>query len=148
MWRFNEDPNRWRTSTTAGLSDDVRLAERLLRAALAEFSGPRLRVGPQCAWMEGPGHARVNLLDRPTVRRLVALLVDARERSPGSALDMDALIAGGWPGERILPEAAQNRLHVTLGTLRKLGLRDVLLKVDGGWTLDPAVELQRQPAGA
>jgi hypothetical protein len=53
----------------------------------------------------------------------------------------DALLAAGWPGERILPDAATNRLYVAIATLRKLGLRDVLVRFDEGYRLDPGVPL-------
>ncbi len=54
----------------------------------------------------------------------------------------------GWPRERVGHLAAKNRVHVAVSTLRKLGLRDVLLSRDDGWLLDPHVALVRSDAPA
>ena len=52
---------------------------------------------------------------------------------------MDALIACGWPGERIVAKSGASRVYVALSTLRKLGLRDLLLSRDDGYLLDAQV---------
>ena len=65
-------------------------------------------------------------------------------RSVGTA----GLVAKGWPGERMLPAAARNRLHVTLTTLRKLGLRELLQANEGGYLLDPALPVRLVDAEA
>ena len=44
--------------------------------------------------------------------------------APGQAVDPDLLCALTWPGELLTVDAAHNRLHVTLSTLRREGLRD------------------------
>ncbi len=54
---------------------------------------------------------------------------------------MDDLLAAGWPGEKVLPFAGRNRVHVALTTLRGMGLRDVLLSDGDGYHLDPSVPL-------
>jgi len=130
------------------LSDDVRLAMRILRRNLKPTNrgGPELTVGPQCRWFQTPEGERVDLASRRTPARLLQLLVDKRVAEPGQALSPDALIAGGWPGERIGAEAALNRLHVTLATLRKLGLRSVLQRADDGYLLDARVPVTRSDA--
>ena len=46
-------------------------------------------------------------------------------------LDAGALFEAGWPGERIAPESARNLIHVNLAELRKVGLRDLLLRSRG-----------------
>ena len=40
-----------------------------------------------------------------------------------------------------MAEAAMNRVHVALTTLRKLGLRELLVTAAGGYMLDPAVAM-------
>ncbi len=40
--------------------------------------------------------------------------------------------------------AAANRVKVALSTLRKLGMRDVILHRDDGWLLDPGLPLNRK----
>ena len=41
----------------------------------------------------------------------------------------------------MLRDAGASRVYVALGTLRKLGLRDVILSRDGGYLLDPRVKI-------
>jgi hypothetical protein len=52
---------------------------------------------------------------------------------------LDEIIRAGWPGERMMAEAAMNRVHDALTTLRKLGLRDLLVTTAGGYMLDPGI---------
>ncbi len=59
------------------------------------------------------------------------------------SLSAEALVAAGWPGERLSPESAKNRLHVALAKLRKLGLRDVLLRYVDGYALSPGLRVIR-----
>ena len=68
-----------------------------------------------------------------------------RETS-GEGLTVQALIAIGWPGEKIKQSAAENRVWVTLATLRKLGFKEHLEKDDRGYYLLPALTIQRSPA--
>jgi hypothetical protein len=85
----------------------------------------------------------VDLSTRAPLRRILELLVRARREAPTEAVAVDEVIREGWPGEQIRPDAALNRARVALATLRKLGLRSVLLTVEGGYLLDPAVPLGR-----
>ncbi len=62
-----------------------------------------------------------------------------RVGAPGKALTADDLLEAGWKGEKMIPSAAKNRLYVTIATLRKIGLKDVLRGGDEGYLLDPAV---------
>jgi len=83
----------------------------------------------------------VDLTSRRTPARLLRALVEKRVSHPGEPLSAEALIAAGWPGERMGAQAALNRLHVTLATLRRLGLKTLLQRVDDGYRLDEAVTL-------
>ena len=70
-------------------------------------------------------------------------------KSGGNAMDaaicagavLDDLLEAGWPGERVLPEAAANRVYVAVATMRKLGLRDVLLSRDDGYLLTTDIDV-------
>jgi hypothetical protein len=75
-------------------------------------------------------------------QRLLLALVEAQRARPGQPVSGDALVRAGWPGERIYPEAAKNRLHVGVSTLRKLGLGDILARDGDGYFLDPRVEVR------
>jgi hypothetical protein len=91
------------------------------------------------------GGERVSLARKRSLRLLLAALTSARLRSPSRALDSAALLALGWPGDRVLPAAGAHRVRVAIATLRRLGLREHLVSRDDGYLLDPAaaVELAR-----
>lgn len=126
------------TARALGL-DDLTKTAAALRATEAPRTG--LRVGAGAYWFEAPGGARVELGRRPSLRRVLAHLVALRASTPGAAADAAALLAAGWPGERVLPEAGTERVYTAVRTLRAMGLRAVLLRRDGGYALDPAVPL-------
>lgn len=56
---------------------------------------------------------------------------------------MEDLVSAGWPGERVLPKAGATRVYTALSTLRRLGMREVLVRRSGGYMLDPDVPLLR-----
>jgi hypothetical protein len=66
-------------------------------------------------------------------------LVDAHG---STALPWDALLAAGWPGERVSAEAGMQRVRVAVSTLRKLGLAAVIETVEGGYRLDPRATVE------
>jgi len=68
-------------------------------------------------------------------------LVEHRLAAPGRALDPEGLLAGGWPGERVLPDAASKRIRVAIATLRSLGFARWIVTRDGGYLLDPSLPL-------
>ncbi len=136
----------------AASSAEVRVAIRLLQRRLddmdiAHGEGPAgtdaLIIGPAARWFQPPHEAPVDVSRRRILRRILGGLVDAREKHPGVALAMPDVLEAGWPGEKILPEAAQNRVYVAIATLRKLGLGDVLLTRKDGYLLDSTVPLER-----
>ena len=121
-------------------SDDVRFALRLLQRAVP---AEQLVIGDGSAWFQVPGCAVVSLATRPTLARLLEALVEARLERPGTPVDSETLVAAGWPGERVSPLSARNRLRVALTTLRNLGLRGVLVFRDAGHLLDTEVAASR-----
>lgn len=134
-------------------SDDMRAAVRLLEKLLHEaepgesmtaaIPRPALIVGPEARWFEVPGGDRQDLKRRKALRLILASLVDRHRDNPGAGLDLESLLAAGWPGERVVPTAGANRVYVALTTLRKLGLRGYLLSQDDGYLLDPALPVER-----
>ncbi len=119
-------------------SMDVRVAVRVLRAHMGESA---LVVGPDARWFEY--EQRVDLHRRRAMRLMLVALADARETQPGTALTLEALQAAGWPGEQMHPESGARRVYVAIGSLRKLGLGDLVLTADGGYLLDPAIPFRR-----
>jgi tetratricopeptide (TPR) repeat protein len=141
-----------RRGTAMGLfnqSDDVRFASRMLDRVLVPIPTPSeiaranaLHVAEDASWIESPNGKRINLSRRAVHRRLVQRLVRERLTAPGVPLPLAALVAAGWPGEKLTGSSAQNRLHVALATLRADGLRDHLKREPGGYLLDPAIEVR------
>lgn len=124
---------------------DTRFALRILERALSLSSASTvLRVGVGGSSFTRPDERPVDLSRRSALRRLVDALTDLHARQPGAALDVDALFARGWPGERIQPASASTRVRVAIATLRKLGLRDVLLTSDDGYLFDPNATITRE----
>jgi predicted ATPase len=121
------------------VSDDPRYALRLLeRRGVAR--GPALVVRAGAAAFRLPGAAAdVDLARRLPLRRILAALASRRRDAPGEGLALDDVLAIGWPGEQVGYAAAVNRVHVALTTLRKLGLRGVLVTGEHGYALSPAV---------
>ncbi len=116
---------------------DVRFATRLVVLAMRRGASPVLKVHPEARWFE-LGGARVDLGRRGAPRLILRALVRAHVDGNG-ALGGDVLVAEGWPGERILVEAAATRVRVAIATLRKLGLREVIVTRDDGYLVDPGL---------
>lgn len=64
-----------------------------------------------------------------------------RRTAPGVPVPMQELLAAGWPGERMQAGAGENRLYVAMSALRNLGVGEILVRGDGGWLLEPSIEL-------
>lgn len=131
-------------------TDDDRQASSEVRRALA-FAARRETIAPpaparaelnvdtSCAHVVLPSGVVVDLARRKSVRLVLAALVAARLRAPGATVDATALIAAGWPGERMREDAATKRLHTAIWTLRKLGFEGLLETLDAAYRLSPAI---------
>ena len=84
-----------------------------------------------------PGGEPITCGARPVLKRLLSELAK-RPRTPIAAKE---LVAIGWPGERMLEDAATNRLYVSMNRLRKLGLGAHLVSTDAGYVLDAPVRV-------
>ncbi|HKU40334.1 MAG TPA: AAA family ATPase [Polyangiales bacterium] len=124
-------------------SDELRLAVRCLRAAVARASrlGEALCVSADHDWLRGPGAARTELGKRKVLSRLLAALVERRLGAEGAPLTAAELIRRGWPDQRIARSAASNRLQVALTQLRRAGLGRALVRRGDGYALDPKQSL-------
>ncbi len=90
------------------------------------------------------GDAMLDLTRRLPLRRIVVALAERRIAAPGEAVSLAALVEAGWPGEKIRSDAAVNRVHVALSTLRRLGLRDVIVSGEHGYMVDPTLPVDIQ----
>lgn len=129
----------------ADRSDDVRLCVRILERGLSAVGGApdasssELLLAPEARWLRPPGGTWQDLRERHAVRRMLLLLVERRRDTPGRGVSLSEMQDAGWPGERILPQAASNRIYVAMNQLRKLGLKDWLRRSGEGYYLDPAL---------
>ncbi len=87
----------------------------------------------------------IHLVRREPLKRILLALCDRRLSGPGVGLDKDELLAAGSPGERMTAEAGQNRVHVALATLRKLGLRAYLVTGEDGYSLSSKTRVILEP---
>jgi predicted ATPase len=132
----NDDPRfalRMLERATARSTITETTASGRARAFLVEEDGGRFRL-PHADTI-------VDLSRRAPLKRMLRSLAVRRIESPSEALALDDLVAAAWPGERMAFGAAANRVYVALATLRKLGLRDILLSVERGYLLSPGVEV-------
>ena len=93
-----------------------------------------------------PGGQRIALGRRAVLRRIVTALIEQHAIDPDAAISPAALLAAGWPGERMTPASGRNRLHVALATLRTLGLRPWLRRCARGYALTGPLVVADPPA--
>ncbi len=120
---------------------EPRIAALLLESAIesARAAARGLAVARDGTSFVLPNGANVVVPGRGKLAQIVLVLARARSESPGTPVPAGPLIEAAWPKERIKADAAQNRLHVALDQLRKIGLRGILVRGGGGFRLDPDV---------
>jgi hypothetical protein len=89
-----------------------------------------------------PASEVVDLRRYEKLRLVLGRLRRERLDNPGEGVALTTLLAAGWPGERVLPKAGASRVYVALSTLRRLGLRRILLSRRGAYLLDPTVRVE------
>jgi hypothetical protein len=130
-------PSRLRTRLLA-LVDTPPVAPMATRVLHATRDGRWFQVAPS---------AGVDISRRAAPRRILAGLLQARTADPARALDVFGIVDLGWPDERLHPDAGRARAYTAIRSLRRFGLQDVLIRIDDGYVLDPAVpiELRERP---
>lgn len=94
-------------------------------------------VAADGSFFETPDAERTYLGGRRVLSTILCALAEAHARDV--ELDVDALAARAWPGERILASARAGRVHVAIATLRRLGLGPILTRGRDGYRLAPAL---------
>ena len=61
-------------------------------------------------------------------------------------MSVQELLEAGWPGERPVAQAGANRVYVELNRLRRLGLRELLVKTADGYALAPETIVREMTA--
>jgi predicted ATPase len=126
----------------------LRLALRILDAALAkdaEGPAPVLVIGISRSGrrVSFDGGEPIDFTRRGALRRILRALVDEVPRS--KALDVNDLIAAGWPGELVETEAGTARVYTAIKSLRRLGLDRVLVTRDDGYVIAPGTQVRELP---
>lgn len=89
-----------------------------------------------------PDGATTDLSSRRVLARVLAALLESHHAAPGRAVAVSDLLRTAWPGERFQAKAGANRVYVALTTLRRMGLRELIARVDGGYAIDPGIALR------
>lgn len=108
---------------------------RLSLVAVPDARGAR--VCRQGAWFEVDGR-HVDLARYPTLRRLLAILVERRDARPAAFSSSLDLAREVWPGERMMAWSAKRRIQSLVYRLRRLGLGPMVL-AHNGYALAPDV---------
>jgi hypothetical protein len=113
------------------------------RGMKVELPAPAtLSIGPEESWFSVDGGPRHELANKRVLRPLLSVLV-ARHFERGPPITDQELRAVLWPGDRMSPASAKNRLHVALHGLRAMGLGKLIRFEHNGWILSPELEVRR-----
>jgi hypothetical protein len=119
--RIGEGSPEGRGPLLAEVSDDVRIALALVEQTL----------GASGSHSQRDADAQGSQLPVLTVRYGGAsFALDGAE-----PVTTDELVAATWPGERLRGRSGANRLYVAVAELRKLGLKDVIVRDRQGYRL-------------
>ncbi|MDF2693983.1 MAG: Signal transduction response regulator [Labilithrix sp.] len=102
---------------------------------------PRLVVAAGAEWFQIGEGSPVMLETRVPLRRLLLALAELKRTSPHSVLPVTAAFEAGWPGERASPTAAAMRVYTAVHSLRRFGLRGILVRRRRGYVLDIDVHI-------
>jgi hypothetical protein len=127
----------------------VRVGHRALVRALRDPARvriariERLEIASDYSWFRFAAAKPVVISRRRVVRRVLRALAEKRLESPEEPVSTEEVFAEGWPNETIRRESAQNRVHVAISTLRKLGLGEAIDHRRGGYVLLAAIRFAR-----
>ncbi len=102
---------------------------------------PRLVIAAGAEWFQIGGRPPVVIETRIPLRRLLLALGRMKRESPGAVLPVTSAFEAGWPGERATPTAAAMRVYTAVHSLRRLGLRGLLVRRRRGYVLDIDVHI-------
>lgn len=114
-------------------SSGAALVDHPIDAGVSRATG-LTRVASDGSWFEGPESEREHLGGRRVLRAVLSVLLDARKRRAGAIASRE-IARLVWPGERIVPRAASNRIYVAVTTLRKLGFGPTIESTGEGYRL-------------
>jgi tetratricopeptide (TPR) repeat protein len=136
----------------AEVSDDVRIALAVVEETLGASA---VRTGDDEGTVQAVLTVRyggtafslddqepVSLEPRPVLRRLLWELCSHQLKGADQPMTTEELVAATWPGQRLRGRSGANRLYVAVAELRKLGLRDVIVRDKRGYWLAAEVRPQ------
>jgi predicted ATPase len=131
------------TSALKKRSAYIRTLHRILARRIAALPSWRtsIFIASDGSWFSCLGQEKVSLSRRRALPQLVVVLAKKRLSHPGETVSLQELVTAGWPNERLLEQAAHNRLYVAISTLRNLGFRELLISREDGWLLSPETPL-------
>ncbi len=71
------------------------------------------------------------------LRRVLVALLHRHTKAPAASPSIRDVLEPGWPGERPVVEAGDNRVHVAIARLRGRGLRDSIDRFKDGYRISP-----------
>lgn len=101
----------------------------------------RLVIAAGAEWFKLPGQPLCMLETRIPLRRLLLALGELKMRNPNGVLPVTAAFEAGWPGERATPAAAAMRVYTAVHSLRRMGLKGLLVRRRRGYVLDINVQI-------
>lgn len=129
-------------------SFDVRAASDRLREALARERPSTISLPPHAMaiasdgkWFREADGRQVDIARHGAPCLLLAALARQHRAAPGTPISVEDLFAAGWPGQRAHPRSASARVYTAVSTLRRLGLRSVLVRHHDGYLLDRRVQV-------
>ena len=99
---------------------------------LVDGSGDEIRVDGRT----------IDLRTRRSLRLILMMLIERHAIDPRVATPARDVFDAGWSGERASPRAVAARVHTAMYTLRRPGLRGVIIRRDSGYAIDPRVEIR------
>ena len=97
---------------------------------LVSDAGSRIRL---------PSGERVVLEKTPILARLLDAIARAKVDTADGVCTLDRFLEAGWPGERVLHDAAMNRVYQAISRIRRACGADIVQAVEGGYRLDPSL---------
>jgi transcriptional regulator of acetoin/glycerol metabolism len=137
-WPRNVSDLRDVLEVAFALSDDGRVTPAELPVAFAHDDAERAQGQRVTVSLARSGESfsvggsrEISLARRGPLRRILLCLAQ-HQHAPVSG---DELFAAGWPGEKPVGQSAEGRLRTAIWTLRRLGLRELLVTRDDGYHL-------------
>ena len=99
---------------------------------------PTLRLTRGAEVIVVSGRDSFALRGREALRRIVEALVRARRVGVSRPVSVGRLFDAGWPGSTaaLTPAVKAQRVYAAISRLRRLGLQDVIVKIEDGYFID------------